>query len=196
MNVTTVITAVSPVIPWFWYDRCLFFPLNLRGPSDPPHNSLWRVLPRGRDRESSLPERNRGINAWLCHLTPHFILLRKSGCKVDVPSLFCSSAELTCWGGGCWFTHWGEEGDLPLKHQQVYHPFSGLYHFGFPNGEQGNHLGKMTPSPQSWVGVTVVSGFSPSVCSLFSRMPDPDFTVRDVKLLVGKWPAVCAAQRW
>jgi hypothetical protein len=33
------------------------------------------------------------------------------------------------------------------------------------------------------------------LCFSFCRMPDPDFTVRDVKLLVGKLFAVCMAQR-
>lgn len=49
------------------------------------------------------------------------------------------------------------------------------------------------PCPQNWVEL---SGFwlLINVCSSFSRMPDPDFTVRDVKLLVGKLLAVCGSK--
>lgn len=46
---------------------------------------------------------------------------------------------------------------------------------------------------------SLVCDFSPNTCTpLFfhpPRMPDPDFTVRDVKLLVGKLLALCGAQQ-
>lgn len=46
------------------------------------------------------------------------------------------------------------------------------------------------PGPQSWVELCCLWPLSKRLYSSFSRMPDPDFTVRDVKLLVGKLLAV------
>lgn len=45
------------------------------------------------------------------------------------------------------------------------------------------------------LGLTLLFLLIKCLCSSFSRMPDPDFTVRDVKLLVGKLLCVCVAQR-